>query len=101
MRRNHLFAVVLRPQSYLKYITGLLTAVIVVGLGGLFNVGLAAGSATLYLTPSSGSYSVGQTLTVSVYTNTSGDTTNAVEADFSYSSSTLQFQSIDTSGSAF
>jgi hypothetical protein len=76
-------------------------AVAFVGLSGFTHTSLAAGSATLYLTPASGSYTVGQTVIATIYTNTGGDPVNAVEADFSYPSSKLQFQSIDTSSSAF
>jgi hypothetical protein len=61
----------------------------------------AAGSATLYLTPASGSYSVGSSVNVQVWANTGTDPSNAVEADLSYSQAQLQFVSIDGTGSAF
>jgi|GEM_PF-4219381 len=86
--------------SHLRFLAVSIMAIAAVALSGLNHQALAA-SATLYLTPSSGTYSVGQTLTVTVYTNTGGDPVNAVEADFSYPSSKLQFQSIDTGSSAF
>ncbi len=50
----------------------------------------AAGSSSLTLSPASGSYTVGSTLTVSV-NETSTDSVNAVEADLTYNSSQLQF----------
>jgi hypothetical protein len=61
----------------------------------------AAGTATLSMTPASGAYSIGQTISISVYTNTGSDPVNAVEADFSYPVSRLQYESIDASDSAF
>lgn len=61
---------------------------------------LAARAATLSFSPSSGSYSQGSTLKVNVYANTGGDSINAVQANFTYPSNTLQFTSISTGGSA-
>jgi hypothetical protein len=60
-----------------------------------------AGSASLYLTPATGTYNTGQSISVQVYVNTGGDKANAVEADFSYPSSKLKFVSVDGTGSAF
>jgi hypothetical protein len=57
--------------------------------------------ASMSATPSSGSYNPGNTLTVSVYVNSGGQGVNAVQADFTYPASLLQFQSINPSGSAF
>jgi hypothetical protein len=61
----------------------------------------AAGSATLYLTPASGSYAIGSSVNVQVWANTGTDPSNAVEADLSYPQAQLQFVSIDGTGSAF
>lgn len=74
-------------------------------MAGLVGPGLLAGtaqatSATLYFSPASGNIN-SQTVNVTVYTNTGGDPVNAVEADFSYPTSKLQFQSVDGSTSAF
>jgi len=57
--------------------------------------------AALSVGPASGSYNPDNTFVVSVYVNSGGQTVNAVQADFTYTSSLLQFQSINTSGSAF
>jgi hypothetical protein len=61
----------------------------------------AAGPASLYFSPASGSYSGGSSLTVAVYTNTGGQSSNAVQADFSYDSSRLTYVSTDFTGSAY
>lgn len=61
----------------------------------------AAGPASLYFSPASGSYNGGSSLTVAVYTNTGGQSSNAVQADFSYDSSRLTYVSTDFTGSAF
>lgn len=60
----------------------------------------AAGSATLSLTPASGSYRVGDTVTVTVQENSGTDAVNAVQADLNYSG-TLQHVSTNLSSSAF
>lgn len=57
--------------------------------------------ASMSLSPSSGTYKPGDTVTVSIYVNTGGQSVNAVQSDFTYTSSRLQFQSINSSGSAF
>jgi hypothetical protein len=61
----------------------------------------AAGSATLYLTPASGTYNIGSSVNVQIWANTGTDSSNAVEADLSYPQAQLQFVSIDGTGSAF
>ncbi len=61
----------------------------------------ASGSANLYFSPASGSVTAGQALSVKVYVNSGAAPTNAVEADFTYPASILQFSSIDTTGSAY
>jgi outer membrane biosynthesis protein TonB len=61
----------------------------------------AAGPASLYFTPSSGSYTAGTNLAVQVYTNTGGQGVNAVQADFTYPTTKLQVSSVDFTGSAF
>ena len=57
--------------------------------------------ASMSLSPGSGTYNPGNTVTVSIYVNSGGQTVNAVQADFTYTSSRLQFQSINATGSAF
>ncbi len=56
-------------------------------------------AATLYFSPSTGKYEQGSTLKVNVYTNTQGESINAVQANFSYPQDKLQFLSISTAGS--
>jgi hypothetical protein len=58
-------------------------------------------SASLTMTPSTGSYAINATLTVTLYVNSGGNQINGVEADLSYNASQLQFLSIDTTSSAF
>ena len=50
----------------------------------------AAGSASLYVGPSSGTFTVGSTFTVSIYVNTGGQFVNAVEANLSFPPNMLQ-----------
>ncbi len=49
-----------------------------------------AQAASLYITPASGNYSVGQTFTVTVRTDTQGQAINTAEASISFSADTLQ-----------
>ncbi len=60
----------------------------------------AAGTAKFSLSPASGSFKKGASFSVTIY-ETSSDPVNAVEADLIYDQSKLQFNSIDTSHSAF
>lgn len=60
----------------------------------------AAGSASLTLSPSSGSYVKGSTLSVSINV-TSSDLVNAVQADLTYDTAKLQYVNVDGTGSAF
>lgn len=57
--------------------------------------------ASLSVTPGSGTYNPGNTITVSVYVNSGGQSINAVQADFTYTASRLQFQGINAAGSSF
>lgn len=75
---------------------GLATTAIGLGVG----LTRAAGNATLTLSPSGGSHAINTTFGVTVYENSS-DPVIAVQADFSYDASKLQFISLDTSSSAF
>ena len=74
-------------------IVGLLFSV----LSSAFPV-LAAG-ASLYLSPSSGTYAVGDTITVGVYLSSSAEAANAVSGSLAFSSDTLQATALSTSGS--
>jgi len=59
-----------------------------------------AAGASLYLSPTSGSFVVGDVFTVSVYLNTNGQSVNAVEANLSFPANKLQVVS-PTSGKSF
>ena len=60
---------------------------------------LAAGDASFSLSPSNGSYNVGNTLSVVITeTSTNGDNVDAVEADLTYDASKLQYQSTSLTG---
>jgi len=59
-----------------------------------------AASASLYFAPSATSITNGNNVTVYVHESVTGDTTNAVQANFSYPSSLLQYVST-SEGSAF
>jgi len=57
--------------------------------------------ATIYLSPASGNFSVGSTISVSVRVNTGGEVINAAEAIISYPADLLSFVWVSGSGSAF
>lgn len=67
----------------------------------IVNTSPAFAAASLYLSPANATVTTGATFSVSIYTNTGGDNVNGVEAHLVYPTSTLQFQSIDATGSAF
>lgn len=62
---------------------------------------VAGGSATLTLSPSSGSYAQGTNFTVGLYENSGSIATPGVEAIMTYDASKLDFVSADTSGGVF
>lgn len=62
---------------------------------------VASGSPRLYLMPASASYASGGTLVVTIMANSYTEAVNAVQANLTYSSARLTFQSIDTSYSNF
>lgn len=57
----------------------------------------AAGTATLSLTPASGTFSQGTTLNVDIYEDSGSDTVNAVQANFSYPTSMLNYTGVTNS----
>lgn len=59
-----------------------------------------AATASLYLTPPSGSFAVGSTFTVSIFLNTAGQTINAIQADLTFPADRLQVVS-PSSGKSF
>ncbi len=86
----------------LKYKISLILPIAVVFFGALLvNISSAAGTASLSLSPSSGSYSINTNFTVTVYEDSGLDTVYAVAAYLEYDQAKLQFVSIDTSTSAF
>ena len=58
-------------------------------------------AADLVISPSSGSYSAGQTFTATVRAVPGGDSINAVEATLSFDPSLLSVVSVSKTGSAF
>ena len=76
-----------------------------VGLALLFIVGLVmpvrAQSASLYLSPSSGTYTVGSTFSVRVMVNSGGAAINAAEGALTFNSNELEVMNISKSGSIF
>ncbi len=73
-------------------------AVAVFGFLFYFGSTQAAGAATLYLSPSAGTFSVGQTFSVSVYTSSSDQAMNAASATISFSSDRLEVSSVSKNG---
>ena len=83
---------------------GLIASVTVL-LGGLLPIGMvtgaafAAGDASFSISPTGGSYTTGSTITVSISeTSVSGDDVNAVQADLSYNTSLLTYDSMSLTG---
>jgi hypothetical protein len=61
----------------------------------------AATNDTLYMSPATGTETVGSTFTVAIRENSNGDQVNAAQANITYPTSQLQFVSTSLSGSAF
>lgn len=57
--------------------------------------------AELYITPATGSYTNGSTFTITIRENSGSTPVNAVQANLSYPTARLQFQSISTATSGF
>jgi hypothetical protein len=83
-----------------RIIAAVLAISVAVGAYTLYAT-LAAGTPTMYLQPSSSSVSSGQVLSLAIRVDTGGQGTNAVQSDLTYTSSFLEFQSIDSNGSAY
>src|SRR3989344_843354 len=78
-----------------------LTALIVVGFG-LFSPDIAkAQNGSLYLSPSSGQVSVGQSFSVVLRVNTGGTAVNAAEGSVIFDQAKLSVTSVSKSGSVF
>lgn len=61
----------------------------------------AAAAARFFLSPSTGSFKVGDTITTSVMIDSGGQSINAAEGSVSFSSDLLTFDSVSTQGSIF
>src|SRR5262249_19713978 len=60
------------------------------------------GTASFSLSPSSGTYTVGNSINVTIYeTSAAGDNVQGVQANLSYNTTDLQFNSVSESGSPF
>lgn len=82
------------------YFGALMLALSVIGIISVGHAG-AAGSAALNISPTNGTYTVGDYVTFNVTENSGLQGINAVESDLNYDKNVLQFVSIDTSQSAF
>lgn len=58
-------------------------------------------AATLNISPSSGTYTLGQTFSVSFFLSSASQSTNAVSGSFNYSKESLEIVSVSKSGSIF
>ena len=74
--------------------------VLLFALFSIFNVA-EANAASLYFSPSSGNFSVGNILTTSVFVNTQEDTINNVDAVLNFPTELLDVVSVSKSGSIF
>jgi hypothetical protein len=83
-----------------KFVPSLLSLLALVFSVAAAPLASAADSATLSLSPSSGTYKVGDTFNVAVHENSGSTAVNAVQANLSYSTSKLQYVSY-TSSSAY
>ncbi|MGZ6004737.1 MAG: cohesin domain-containing protein [Candidatus Saccharimonadales bacterium] len=79
---------------YKASLVALTTVLAVVVLSALPNAN-ASGTATLSLSPNSGTYAKGASFTVTVNEDSGSSTINAVQADLSYDQSKLQFISLN------
>ena len=67
----------------------------------LFFVLHSASAAMIYISPSSGSYTIGQSITVTARINSSGSPINASEGTITWTKDALQFVSVSAGGSIF
>jgi hypothetical protein len=77
-------------------LSGITIALIICGTV-IVRVVSAAGTASLSLTPASATFSQGDSVSVNIYEDSSSDTINAVQANFSYPSSILSFVGVTDS----
>jgi hypothetical protein len=60
-----------------------------------------ASTASLYVSPASGAVTVGSIIPVQIRVNSGTDPVNAIQANLTYNSAQLGYQSVDSTGSAF
>jgi hypothetical protein len=60
-----------------------------------------AATASLYVSPASGAVAVGSIIPVQIRVNSGSDPVNAIQANLTYNSAQLGYQSVDSTGSAF
>jgi hypothetical protein len=87
-------------KKILKFAAPVLSLVALVLAAAPVPLAAAADSATMYLSPSSGTYDVGDSFNVAVHEDSGSTAVNAVQANLSYSTSKLQYVSY-TSSSAY
>lgn len=73
----------------------------VIGVAALIFAKAATPTATLSLTPSSGTYNNGSTITMGVYEDSGTNQASAVDIGLVYDTTKLQYVSTDTTGSSF
>lgn len=90
---------VLLARSYFRYLQFIF--LFTTFLIGSFLISSVAYAADVVLSPSTGSYNIGQTFTATVQADPKGDKINAVEAKLSFDVAKLSVVSVSKTGSAF
>src|SRR5271165_327983 len=93
-------------MKHLKHISAVVCTVMVAAMltmvGILPKIAHASGSAAFVLSPSSGSYTVGNSFNLVIYeTSQSSDNVEGVQANLSYNSTDLQCNSVSETGTPF
>jgi hypothetical protein len=88
-----------KPQMRTRSITKILVFFSFIFV--FFSVCEAANAASLYFSPSSGSYNIGQTFSVSVYVSSADQAMNAASGVISFPSDKLEVTSLSKTGSIF
>ncbi len=73
----------------------------VIGAGILIFANAATGTATLSLTPNSGSYDISSNFTLGIYANSGTTAASTVDVKLSYDATKLDYVSVDGTGGAF
>lgn len=82
-------------SNNVKFVIALVTLAVTASVLAVLPGLRAAGTGTLTLSPSSGTYTTGNSFTVTVYEDSGSETINTVQADLQYDASKLQFVSIN------